>query len=330
MTLTPWKPEPSPSTARSPLSGANELLNCFLAGRNRKTLEAYRGDLEHFRKTIMASEDLNSAVGQFVALSGGHANTIALRYRNLMVDSGLQASTINRRLAALRSLVKLARTLGLVSWGIEIPNLQAQPYRDTRGPGLSAFCQMVAAAEEQSDRKACRDVAILRLMFDLALRASELTGLDLADFDRSGQTIAVMGKGKTQKVHLSLPSAASSALSRWIEVRGCEEGALFLNCDRARKGRRLTRSGVYELIRKLGRSVGVETRPHGLRHLSITEACKIAQANGFGLEEVLDHSRHASVSTLLIYRDRERNVQGEIAGLISSKLDRAHSSMKPR
>lgn len=66
--------------------------------------------------------------------------------------------------------------------------------------------------------------------------------------------------------------------------------------------------------------MSVNTRPHGIRHLSITEACKAAQNNGFALEEVLDHSRHKSVSTLMIYRDRERNVQGSIATLVSNTI----------
>ena len=40
----------------------------------------------------------------------------AFGYRSQMIERGLPATTINRRLAALRSLVKLANTLGLVSW----------------------------------------------------------------------------------------------------------------------------------------------------------------------------------------------------------------------
>jgi len=59
-------------------------------------------------------------------------------------------------------------------------------------------------------------------------------------------------------------------------------------------------------------------RPHGLRHLAITEAYKAAQANGMDLEEVLDFSRHKDVKTLMIYRDRDRNVQGQLAALVAN------------
>ena len=37
-----------------------------------------------------------------------------------------------------------------------------------------------------------------------------------------------------------------------------------------------------------------------------------------GHEEVLDFSRHADVKTLMIYRDRERNVQGQLAALVAA------------
>jgi hypothetical protein len=48
---------------------------------------------------------------------------------------------------------------------------------------------------------------------------------------------------------------------------------------------------------------------------AITEACKPTQANGFGLEEMPDFSRHSreSIAVLMVYRDRERNVQGQLA-----------------
>jgi integrase len=66
------------------------------------------------------------------------------------------------------------------------------------------------------------------------------------------------------------------------------------------------------------RELGVETRPHGIRHTAVTEAVKVAQKNGIGIEEVLDFSRHKTLATLLIHRDRERNVQKTLSGLIST------------
>ena len=53
-----------------------------------------------------------------------------------------------------------------------------------------------------------------------------------------------------------------------------------------------------------------------------TEACKAAQANGIGLEELMDFSRHSrkSIAILMVYRDRERNGQGQLASLLSANI----------
>lgn len=299
----------------------DQLVESFLSGRNPRTIEAYRLDLESFG-SFLGAATLSECVQLLLSQSAGDANLLVLRYRAHLVDAGLQPTSINRKLAAIRSMVRLARTLGVVTWTIEIQNLKAETYRDTRGPGQVAFQQMLEQVEVRSSEKAVRDFAILRLLYDLALRASELTGLDLEDIDPDQRTISILGKGRMHKELLSLPEPTYRALTEWVRVRGRNAGALFVNFDRARKGQRLTRSGLYQIIRRLGHSAGVKTRPHGLRHLSITEACKLAQANGFGLEEVLDHSRHKNVTTLMIYRDRERNVQGQIANLVAETVDR--------
>lgn len=74
----------------------------------------------------------------------------------------------------------------------------------------------------------------------------------------------------------------------------------------------MTRQALYQIVRKYGELANVKTRPHGIRHLSITEACKCANAAGIPLEEVLDFSRHSSISTLMIYRDQIEDSQGKI------------------
>src|SRR5437868_321303 len=85
------------------------LVASFLAGRNRRTLEAYRRDLENFCR-FLGVEGIDAAAQTLLAFPRGEANAVALAYRTHLVERGLQAATINRRLAALRSLVKLANT----------------------------------------------------------------------------------------------------------------------------------------------------------------------------------------------------------------------------
>lgn len=293
-----------------------EMLNCFLSGKNANTIEAYRNDLEGFR-AFLGVPEIGAAVSRMVSLSSGEANGLVLQYRNSLVASGLQSSTINRRLAALRSLVKLARMLGLIVWTIEIPNLKVETYRDTRGPGRGAVQEMLRLLEIDGSKKQVRDYALLRLLYDLALRASEVVQIDVSHVDLSAGTIEILGKGKTQRSPFNLPPETCKAVSAWMAVRDPDETPLFYNFDRTGRRIRLTRSGLYQLIRKLGAKVGVKTRPHGIRHTSISQAIKVAQLNGITLPEVRQFSRHASLQTLQIYADRERNLFGRIACLVS-------------
>ena len=171
----------------------------------------------------------------------------------------------------------------------------------------------------RQDAKAMRDRAILRLLYDLGLRRAEVAHLDREDVDLEAGRLDVLGKGRREKDTLTLPEPTRATLRHWLEVRGDAAGPLFHNFDRAGKGSgRLSPRAINYLVTGLGRKVGVKVTPHGLRHTAITEAVKSAQANGIGLEEVRDFSRHADVKTLMIYRDRERNVQGQLAAMVAA------------
>jgi integrase/recombinase XerC len=301
--------------------GIDELLKAFLSGRSPQTLKAYRQDLADFQ-SFTKTKNIEAAARVLLSQGHGQANLLLLKYRAHLVERGLQSATVNRRLAAVRSLVKLAKTLGLVDWSLDIQNVKGQAYRDTKGPGKKGFSAMLQSLAEKQTKKSIRDIAILRLLYDLALRTGEVVALDFADVELSRKLIHVMGKGKTAKQQLSLPEPTIAVLQAWLQIRGTDAGPLFHNFDRAGKGQRLTGVSIYRIVRGLGEQNGLKTRPHGVRHTAITEACKVAAENGIGLEEVLDFSRHSrkSIAVLLVYRDRERNLQGQLASMIAAQV----------
>lgn len=295
-----------------------ELVQSFLSGRKEQTIKAYSQDLADFTE-FLNQPSIAATAQQLLSHGAGEANHSVLKYRIHLIERELSPATINRRLAAIRSLVRLANMLGIVTWEIKITGVKVQPYRDTRGPGKQGFVALLTQVRRKRTPKASRDYLALRLLYDLALRASEVVSLDMDDVDLTVGTVAVQGKGRSEKQVLTMPEPTKQAFHDWITKRGSEAGPVFLNFDRARKGQRLTSVSLYRIVRKIGESVGIKTRPHGLRHTAITEACKAAQEHGFGLEEVLDFSRHSrnSISVLLLYRDRERNAQGQIASLVA-------------
>jgi integrase/recombinase XerC len=315
-TLNPLLPVPLPTepVTSDPISAAARLLTAFLAGRSAATMRSYAGDLREFAAFCFAPT-AEGAAALFLSRGPGAANELALHYKAHLVGRKLAANTVNRRLAALRSLVKLARTLGLVGWVLEVEGMPTQAYRDTAGPGVPVFRRLLARLEGRTDPKGVRDRAVLRLLFDLALRRKEVVGLDVEDFDVQLGTVAVLGKGKAEKVRLTLPNPTRVALEAWLNVRGSSTGPLFTSLDRARKGDgRLTGGAVYAIVRHLGEAEGVRVRPHGLRHSAVTAALDA----GLDVRQVRRFSRHARLDTLLVYDDNRQDLAGEVARRVAA------------
>lgn len=302
-----------------PQVSTHELLEAFLSGRSPATIQAYRNDLRGLA-SFLGVQSIDEAAEVILRSGHGGANLLALRFRAHLLERGLSASSINRKLAALRSLVTLANTLGIVNWHLQVANLRVEKPNVT-GVGLNAVRSLIAVAGNQKGIKGVRDLAIIRIFFDLALRRAEVCSLDLEDVDLANQRVTVKRKGHHGRTTLTLPEPTCEALREWIDRRGTEPGPLFFSLQHELVGqkRRLTPAGIYYIVTALGRKAGFKVHPHQLRHDSITEAVKSAQTSGIGLEEVMDFSGHRQIGTLLIYRDRERNVQGQLAGMVAAK-----------
>jgi integrase/recombinase XerC len=312
---------PAPSSADATATAA-AVVGAFLNGRNERTLRAYRQDLNDFCAFVGATAVEQAAAG-LLGSGQGAANALALAYKAHLRERGLQAATVNRRLAALRAFVKLARMLGSVSWSLDVENVRTEPYRDTRGPGRDGIRRLFATLEAgRADPRSLRDRAALRLMYHLGLRRGEVVALNVGDIDLGRGTIAVRGKGRSDKELLSLTGPVTAALGDWLRARGetaAVDAPLFVRLDAGGKSRgRLSTTGLYKMVQARGRQAGLAPlRPHGLRHTAITDACRAAQQNGRGLEEVMRFSRHKDIKVLLVYRDQDENAQAQIAEMLS-------------
>lgn len=297
-----------------------ELLEAFFLGKSPKTVEAYRRDLEDFR-AFTQSDDLGETVLLFIAQGLHQANHLALRYKTHLAEKRkLQPTTVNRKLAALRSLSDMAYTLGMINWKVRVKNQKvSSSSRDTRGPGNSAVQGLKQEVAKRSDPKGLRDRALFHLLYDLALRRAEVVSLDLADVDPATGTLRVLGKGRLQKETLTMPTRTGKILADWIAVRGDEPGPLFINLhhDPGIRGKRLSPTSLYRIIRDLGERTGQKVRPHGLRHTAISEAVRKIQAVGMDVTKVLQFSRHKDLKTLQVYIDQVEDAQGRIAELVA-------------
>jgi integrase/recombinase XerC len=311
--LVPLRPGLTPSPY-----DAERLIDRWQEGRSPHTVRAYGRDLAHFARWSEAATP-GEAITRVLAGGMGDANERLHHYRSAMLDAGLAPSTVNRRLSALRSIVQLGRTFGLVTWSLEVSGVKSKAYRDTAGPGLEGVTAVKRqAAKHHSPAKAARDVAIIRVLFDLALRRGEVAALDLKDLDVRASRLWIKGKGRREREAITLPTRTVAALKAWLRHRGKEPGPLFINFHHANKGLgRLEPNGIYWVVGSLGAQVEVTARPHGFRHSSITT----------GLDRVKDprkvqkHGRHASMDTTMIYDDALSDFAGEVAKVVSEALE---------
>ena len=137
-----------------------------------------------------------------------------------------------------------------------------------------------------------RDVAIIWFLYDTGIRASELCGLRLNDLDLSGRSCIIQkGKGgKRRTVHLGRVTAKSV----WNYLREQpREGndPVFISDRGTRSCEQLTRSGLLQLIERLGKAASVRGKcsPHVFRH---TFAVEFLRNGGhiYALKELLGHN----------------------------------------
>jgi integrase/recombinase XerD len=137
-----------------------------------------------------------------------------------------------------------------------------------------------------------RDTAILWFMFDTGARATELCSLKLGAVDFNEQQVEVWGKGQKKRM---LPFGRTTRKALWDYVRSephDDDDALFLAHRGLGAGEHLTRSGLFQLIRRIGRSAGLSRArcaPHTFRHTFAIEYLRNG-GDAFSLKELLGHT----------------------------------------
>jgi integrase/recombinase XerC len=312
--------EVPPSGLALPGTITFRLVDAFLADKEETSRRGYFGDLGMFAE-FTGHADAEAAAQSFILLANGPANAVLLAWKADMLDRGLSAATVNRRLACVRSLVKRARQLGMTTLCVDVEGLRRQPYRDTRGPGVANAARMLSTVAARPGARGARDVALLALAIDCGLRRSEILGLDVAHVDLAEGLVWILGKARRDRESITLPEPTRAALARWIEHRGDHPGPLFPAIDRAgRFGGRMTGQALYAMIARVARKLGFRCSPHRLRHTAITAGLDLTKGD---VRSVRLFSRHRDVATVMHYDDRREDRGGSIAKLVAAAVRHA-------
>jgi integrase/recombinase XerD len=140
-----------------------------------------------------------------------------------------------------------------------------------------------------------RNSALLLLLYNTGARVQEVVDLDVCDVRLDPvPVVTIEGKGRKQRT-CPLWARTVDALKAWLTERGADEGPLFLNIQ----GRRLSRSGIAYILRKLAACAGLSPQhaarisPHVIRH---TTAMHLLQA-GVDITTIAAWLGHSQLST---------------------------------
>lgn len=301
------------------LSSNSDILGELLANkRSVQTRRAYAKDLRDFFTFIANSDPTPELVREFLALEQFDALALVLSYRQHLIQKGLKESTVNRRLAAIKSLVNYARTIGRCKFTLaDIKNEKVRRYTDTSGIPSEQMKTLLNLCD-RSTLKGKRDYAIFRLLWSNALRRGEISSANVSDLDVDNRCLWIQGKGRgTEKEKIELGLATLEAIQDWLQTRGRvrKNAPLFCTLDCCTKGHRLSGEAIYTIVRELAEKAGIKKplSPHRIRHSSITAAL---DATGGDVRRVQKLSRHHDLNTLMIYDDNRKNAQGEITNLL--------------
>jgi integrase/recombinase XerC len=280
--------------------------------RSPHTRRVYQKDIKNFLS------DTGTELGKFLTLDRHGAYALVSRYKGDLIKKELKSATINRRLAAIKSLVSFAYNCGHCEFMLEaVKGEKLCAYRDTTGIDPEAFKRVLGGIDRTS-LKGIRDYALMMLLWSNALRRSEVSKASIADFDPVTKTLRIFGKGRgNQSEIVSLGSGTVNAIEAWLEARGetNPDKALFVSVNPGYRDGRLCTQGIYNIVKYRCQSAGISKpmSPHRVRHSSITAAL---ESTGGDVRRVQKLSRHSSLNTLLIYDDNRKNHQGEVTDLL--------------
>lgn len=256
------------------------------------------GTVAYYKADILELQDfIKDKIGDLTP-SEVDAELIREWIINLM-DKGLQASTINRKLSSIRSYFKFLLRRGEV---------EADPLRKVVAPkkrkALPVFLK-----ESEMDRvlddtdfgegfKGCRDRLIIEMFYVTGVRLAELIGLNDENVDFSLAQIKVTGKRNKQRL-IPFGEELKNLMSEYVKLRNDEipvrSNAFFVR----ENGERLSRSFVTNLVKRtLLKVVALKKRsPHVLRHTFATTMLN-HDAKLVAIKELLGHE---SLATTEVY-----------------------------
>ena len=192
-----------------------------------------------------------------------------------LLDTGAAPGTARIRQLAVRRFASWLATGGEIHAdpfpGVTAPHVEpplVEPPTDEELSALLATCAVPGTDPPAGNTlHHRRDEAIIRLMFETAIRSGELVDLHLDDLDLIARLITIRrGKGGRGRL-IPIGRATTEALLVYLDQREKHPLAHTPDLWLGHGSKSFSREGLYRSLRRRARRAGVQSfRPHRLRH----------------------------------------------------------------
>lgn len=248
------------------------VLHLKIRGFSSNTIESYSTDLKDFADFF---KDKPLKIEWII------------KYKDKLVEKEYKNSTYNRKLSSIRAFLKFLYKSGV----LEIDYSLLRNKRDTRKPPVYISKDLIEQAMTKD-----RDGLIVRLMYATGLRVSEIAKLKVSDVLFDTGFIRIKGKGKKERF-VPVDKTTLELLKNYLSGRNYTTSKDFVFISNRKRA--FTRQGLWKIIKRKFRKIGVELKPHTLRHMFATHMLE----NGANIRAVQEMLGHESITTTQIYTD---------------------------
>ncbi len=285
-----------------------DFLDHYLPEQAKKsvnTIETYRDALTIFRRFLSENQHISIRAFQFEDCT----HELLLKYLEFLMNNGSAETTCNNRLAAIKAYLWYAAD-GDIS--IQPVALAASHVPFLKVPKLT---REIISEEDLSALLAAppptkigiRDQTIMILLYDSAVRVSELISLDVRSINLNAAIpyIRVYGKGDKERI-VAITDATAGHIKRYLKLYHQEaslDSPLFYTVIKGTRGR-MTTGNIERIIKKYADKIRPDhpnlpksCYPHMVRR---TRATNMYQ-DGTELELISRILGHTSTETTRIY-----------------------------
>jgi integrase/recombinase XerC len=272
------------------------------------TVAAYRRDLHQFQEFLS---------GFGLAKPEEATDRLVRGFMMRLIEDGMGARSVNRKLSALRGFYRFARITGTIT--TEPTALIDPPKTPKRLPEFVEERRMDLLFEELEWPQGYEGQLhrlVMELLYGTGMRLAELLGLRLPDVDLYARTVRVLGKRNKERI-IPLSDRLVEAIKEVLAARpgGLSGERVELLVDE--RGQPLARRSVQRLVTHYLGAVTTQKKrsPHVLRHTFATHMLE----HGADLNAVKELLGHAGLAATQVYTHNT-----------VEKLRKVHAQAHPR